>query len=381
MINIGLCGFGTVGSGVYDIISTNEYFKDKVMVSKILVHNPLKHQDIVDLITTNYLDIINDKNIDVVIECIGGETLAYNIIKEAILNNKNVVTANKAVLMNHLIELTNLAKEHNVKFYFEASVCGAIPVIDTIQSINDSDPIESISGIINGSTNFVLTKSDLGLPFKESLDLASKLGFLEADPSDDLEGRDSLRKLVVLSNISFHTAIDYNNAYLASMANLSDDLILYAKKKGLKVKYIAQAVKLNDKVSLVIEPVVINSSHPLFNINNEMNSVSIRTSFAREIDLSGYGAGKYTTASAIMLDVNKILLDKAYYFDFNNNIETCGKVIKSNYLVHTKNINNKYVIKKYDDIYLTKELDSNRLAEVLKDSICYARVLNISDFE
>ncbi len=375
MINLGLCGFGTVGSGVYKIISENTHFKDKVKVSKILVHNIDKHENILDYATTNYLDIVNDSSIDTVIECIGGTTLAYDIIKTSLINKKNVITANKAVLIDHLKELTNLAKENNVALYFEASVCGAIPVIDTLESINLSDEVLSVEGIINGSTNFILTKAFDGLKYNESLELARELGFLESDPTDDLCGYDALRKLVILSNISYHTNLDYKDSYLYGINNLSDEIIEYAKSKGYIIKYVAESKKYNDKVSLVIEPVLLNKSDVLASVNNELNSVCLKTKYSRSLTLTGYGAGSLPTASAIVLDLNKVIMGKKYYFDFSNNYECCGKVDSAKYLIHTKEALDTNLVEESEaNIYLTKSVEYTRIKEVLESSICYVKV-------
>lgn len=375
MINIGLCGFGTVGSGVYKIINENKYLSNKVNIEKILVHNINKHEDIKALLTTNYLDIVDNDKIDTVIECIGGTTLAYDIIKKSLSNHKNVITANKAVLIDHLEELTNLAKENNVALYFEASVCGAIPVIDTLESINQTDQVESIKGIINGSTNFILTKAFEGLNYSESLKLAKDLGFLESDPTDDLEGYDALRKLVILSSISYHASIDYKNARLSGISKLSDEIINYAKKRNSVIKFLAKSSVIDNKVSLVIEAVLFKSTNTLANVNNELNSVSLKLKYAKSITLTGYGAGSMPTASAIVIDLNKVILGKKYYFNFDNKYQSCGSTGLNKYLIHSSNdIDSNLVLEKEDNIYLTKAVTYKEISSYLANSICYVRV-------
>lgn len=375
MINIGLCGFGTVGSGVYKIINENKYLSNKVNIEKILVHNINKHEDIKALATTNYLDIVDNDKIDTVIECIGGTTLAYDIIKKSLINHKNVITANKAVLIDHLEELTNLAKENNVALYFEASVCGAIPVIDTLESINQTDKVESINGIINGSTNFILTKAFEGLNYSESLKLAKDLGFLESDPTDDLEGYDALRKLVILSSISYHASIDYKNARLSGISKLSDEIINYAKKMNSVIKFLAKSSVDDNKVSLVIEAVLLNKTNTLANVNNELNSVSLKLKYAKSITLTGYGAGSMPTASAIILDLNKVILGKKYYFNFDNKYQSCGSTGLNKYLIHSSNnIDSSLILEKEDNIYLTKAVTYEEISSYLANSICYVRV-------
>ncbi len=375
MINIGLCGFGTVGSGVYKIINENKYLSNRVKIEKILVHNINKHEDIKGLATTNYLDIVNNDTIDTVIECIGGTTLAYDIIKKSLINHKNVITANKAVLIDHLEELTNLARKNNVALYFEASVCGAIPVIDTLESINQTDQVLEINGIINGSTNFILTKAFEGLNYHESLKLAKDLGFLESDPTDDLEGYDALRKLVILSSISYNASIDYKNASLSGISKLSDEIINYAKVKNSVIKFLAKSTAIDNKVSLVIEPVLLKRTSNLANVNNELNSVSLKLKYAKSISLTGYGAGSLPTASAIVLDLNKVILGKKYYFNFDNNFASCGTTCLNRYLIHSNNnINSSLILEKQDNIYLTKEVSYEEISSALDNSICYVRV-------
>ena len=375
MINIGLCGFGTVGSGVYKIIKENQYLSTLVNIEKILVHNINKHEDIKALATTNYLDIVDNDKIDTVIESIGGTTLAYDIIKKSLENHKNVITANKAVLIDHLEELTILARKNNVALYFEASVCGAIPVIDTIESINQTDQVESIEGIINGSTNFILTKAFEGLKYSESLKLAKNLGFLESDPTDDLEGYDALRKLVILSSISYHANIDYKNAHLSGISKLSDEIINYAKDKNSVIKFLAKSSVIDNKVSLIIEPVLFKSTSNLANVNNELNSVSLKLKYAKSITLTGYGAGSLPTASAIVLDLNKVILGKKYYFNFDNNFASCGSTGLNKYLIHSSNdIDSSLILEKEDNIYLTKEVTNEEISSYLANSICYVRV-------
>ncbi len=374
MINIGLCGFGTVGSGVYKIINENVYYQGKARVSKILVHNAFKHEDIKDIITTNYLDIINDKTIDTVIECIGGTTLAYTIIKEALLNKKNVVTANKAVLIDHLIELTEIAKKNDVALYFEASVCGAINIIDTLESISSSDEIVKIEGIINGSTNFILTKAFEGLSYSESLTLAKKLGFLEADPTDDLKGYDALRKLVILSSVAYHTRIDYSKARLCGIDKLTDEVISFAKDNRYVIKFLAKSIKNDNNVVLSIEPVLIKNNNILANINNELNSIKLTTKYAKELTLIGYGAGSLPTASAIMLDINKIIDNKKHYFEFDKELVTIEDNTKSCYLINSNNFINKDLIsEQLGSLYITKEVSYSQIIEELEKSKCYVK--------
>lgn len=375
MINIGLCGFGTVGSGVYKIISENKYLRERASVKKILVHNIDKHKDIKALATTNYLDIVNDISIDTVIECIGGTTLAYEIIKTSLENKKNVITANKAVLIDHISELTQLAKDNNVSLYYEASVCGAIPVIDTLEAISLSDQVLEINGIINGSTNFILTKAQEGAKYSESLKLAKDLGFLESDPTDDLEGYDALRKLVILSSISFHANIDYKNCYLYGISKLSDEIINYAREHDSVIKFIARAKKFDNKVSLVIEPVLLKKTNTLANVNNELNSISFKLKYAKEITLTGYGAGSLPTASAIVLDLNKVILGKKHYFEFRENYSSTGIVESSKYLIHTiDKIDDKLILEHSHNLYLTKDVRYEDIKDILNKSICYVKV-------
>lgn len=373
MINIGLCGFGTVGKGVYDIIKSNTYLKENVQIKKILVSSLNKKRDIdKNLLTDNYKDIVNDQTIDLVIECIGGTTLAYDIIKESICNNKNVITANKAVLSSHLLELNNRAKEKRVKLLFESSVCAAIPCISVISDISKFDEIDSIEGIINGSTNFVLTKINEGLCLKEALSMARERGFLEADPTDDVCGYDALRKIIILSNISYNGIIDGSSFLTQRMDTLTDEFINYIKTKDLVIKFLATSKKIDDRVSISVMPTIISKDNLFSNIDNEKNCLILHTKYSNEQILTGYGAGRYPTASAIINDLIKIIENRTYTISLVNKYSLIQEKYK--YLIESnKELNIDYT-KKDGNFYYTNNIDFSEIEKNINDIICFARV-------
>lgn len=375
MLNVGLCGLGTVGKGVYDIIVNNPYFKEKFCIKKILVASLDKKRDVdTSLLTNNYKDIVNDSSIDIVIELIGYEELAKKIIVESLNNKKDVVTANKALLAKDLDLFLQLSKLNNKHIYFEASVCGAIPIIDLILKINNSDKILKIEGILNGSTNYILTKINEGKSFNSAKEEAYLNGFLEADPSDDLKGYDALRKIIILSKLAYKSKFEIDNIKSIPMDNLTDSIINYLKENNYVVKYIARSILINNKIEIEVLPCALLSSDIFSNINNEMNIVRLDTTYSKNITISGYGAGRFPTASAVMLDLDKILKNEYYNLDFSNNFEI-ESLTKSSYLIDSDiELDNDYILKKSNNIYLTKPISYDTLNNILKYAKCAVKI-------
>lgn len=375
MLKIGLCGFGTVGSGVYEIINQNPYLKELVEIKKILVKDINKKRNVnKELLTTNYKDIVLDPEIDIVIEVIGGLSLAKNIIEEALNNKKDVITANKALLANNLNDFLKLAILNDKHIYFEASVCGAIPVIDTILDINKTDEITKIEGIINGSTNYILTKTFSNLTFKEALDLAYQNGFLESDPTDDLKGYDALRKIIILSKLAYKASFDNKHIKSYPMDNLSNDLINYLTKKNYIIKYVAESFISNKNLEISVMPKACLKDTKLANVLNEMNFVSLDCKYSYQVCISGYGAGMYPTASAIMIDLNKILNGEEYNLDFSNRLEI-KEIKKHSYIIDSiEEIDNQYIIEKDNNIYITKPISIDKLDELLLNAKCFVKL-------
>ncbi len=371
MINIGLCGYGTVGSGVYKIINENKYLEQNVRVTKILVNDISKDRNIdKSLFTNNYKELVNDKAIDVIIECIGGTTLAYDIVSEAIKNKKHVITANKALLEKYLCELTKSAKENNVSLLFEASVCASIPCISLINEISLFDEITSIEGIINGSTNYILTRCN-DISFSASMEEARIKGFLEADPTDDVCGFDALRKIIILSRIAYNASFS-NNYNITSITSLSENIFSYAKNNNMVIKYIASSIKENDTISISVLPTLIKKDNLISYINYEQNIIRLKTKYSNEQTLIGYGAGSLPTASAIINDLVKILNNKSYSFEFDDNLEC--KPCNYDYIIESNNDLDIDYNEKIGTLYIVRNLSFEKLDSIKPQIVTYARI-------
>lgn len=309
-INVGLMGLGTVGRGVYELLRRNagsfeHNLGARINVRKILVRN-LNKQRTVDssLLTTNPGEILNDDNIDTVIELIGGENPAYDHIKTAISRGKNVITANKLVLSKYSTEFFELARQKNVKLGFEASVCGAIPVIRVILSGLAGNQISYVYGILNGTTNYILTQmSQSGTSYADALGKAQQLGFAEADPSLDVDGLDAAQKLCILAQLSFQVPVTLDNIDVAGIRELDQGDISYARAQGCEIKLIAFARSAADHCELVVSPMFIPKPYPIANVLNEYNAVVIKGDAAGELILYGKGAGSLPTASSVISDL------------------------------------------------------------------------------
>lgn len=371
MINIGLCGYGTVGSGVYKIINENKYLEQNVCIKKILVHDILKDRNIdKSLFTNNYEELVNDKSINIIIECIGGTSLAYDIVSEAIKNKKHVITANKALLELYLSELTKSARQNNVSLLFEASVCASIPCISLISDLNKFDEINKIEGIVNGSTNYILTRSK-DLSFAKSIEEARVKGFLEADPTDDLCGYDALRKIVILSRIAYSASFT-SNYNISSITSLTSNIFDYAKKNNMVIKYIASSSKVNNTVSISVLPTLIDRAELISNIEYEKNILSLETKYSNNQTLIGYGAGSLPTASAIINDLSKLLNNKSYSFEFDNNLEC--EPCNYDYIIESNCDLNIDFESRDGNFYIVRNLSFEKLKSIKSEIVTYARI-------
>ncbi|WDV48020.1 homoserine dehydrogenase [Clostridiaceae bacterium M8S5] len=329
MKKIGLLGFGTVGCGVYEIITQNSnYLNNKVEISKILVRDINKSRNInfpKEILTDNADDIINDPDIDIIIAVIGGIHPSYTYIIKALNNGKHVVTANKAVVSKYYNVLLKTAHENKVAFLFEASVGGGIPVIKPLKQNVKINDIGKIKGILNGTSNFILTKmSEESYTFADALALAQKLGYAEADPTDDIEGYDIARKLSILSNIAFKTTTNLQDIKCRGISNITKLDIEKFNHFGKKVKLIGSAIKSGSNYCASVEPILVDKTSPLSAVNDAFNIVSVSCSTVGELQFYGQGAGKKPTANAVVCDIIDILHD-----DFDNPICFDENLIKS----------------------------------------------------
>mgnify|MGYP000997123477 CR=1 FL=1 len=321
-INIGLLGFGVVGSGVAKILQNHqEDLRHKlgasVGIKKVLVKDLYKKRDTSlssDVFTSDLQTILEDPSIDIIVEVMGGIGEAKDAIESSLRAGKGVVTANKDVMAEYGRELLELADVNNCDLLFEASVGGGIPLIRTLEDGLASDRISALMGIVNGTTNFILTKmKHEKMSYEDALMEATELGFAEADPSADVDGIDAARKMVILASLSFSTEVRLEDVFVRGLKEIRDGDLELAEQFGYTVKLAGSARKDEDGVEVAVEPVFFPNSHPLASVNNEFNAVYIYGDAVGETMFYGPGAGSMPTATSVTGDIvaacRNLLLD------------------------------------------------------------------------
>lgn len=304
-IKIGLIGLGTVGSGVFKTLKNF----DNVEVTKIAVRNKNKKRNIEGLdeniITDNAYDVVNDPEIQIVAELVGGVEPAFDLIKTAIKNGKHIVTANKELLAKHGEELFNFAEENNKVVLYEAAIAGGIPLIMPIKTILAGNKITKIKAILNGTTNYILTKMDVqNASYADVLKEAQELGYAEADPTGDVEGFDAAYKITTLATIAFGKRIKIENVYREGITKISPDDMAVANEMGYKIKLIASAELSEDgKADVRVHPMLVPKTKTLAHIDYVTNAVSLSGHPVGDVTLSGPGAGEFPTASSVVGDI------------------------------------------------------------------------------
>jgi homoserine dehydrogenase len=311
-ISIGLLGLGTVGCGVVKIIKNHQ---DKlihqvgcpVVVKKILVQNLHKTRPVeIDptVLTSNAEEILFDEDIDVVIEVMGGVQDTKDYLITALRQGKHVVTANKDLMALHGSELLTVASEHGCDLFYEASVAGGIPILRGLVDGLASDRITQLMGIVNGTTNYILTKmSEEGRSYDEVLKEAQELGFAEADPTSDVEGLDAARKMTILATLGFSMHIDLEDVQVSGISQVTDEDLSYGKQLGYTMKLIGYAHREGEKVEVSVAPTFLSNNHPLASVQNEYNAVYVYGEAVGETMFYGPGAGSLPTATAIVSDL------------------------------------------------------------------------------
>ena len=303
-IKIGLIGLGTVGSGVYKSL---EQF-DSVEIAKIAVRNINKPRTVevpMEMLTDNPYDVVNSPEIDVVVELMGGVEPAWDYIKTALENGKHIVTANKELLAKKGEELFNLAEKNNRVVLYEAAIAGGIPIIMPIKTILAGNKINKIQAILNGTTNYILTKMDTdGASYEEVLKEAQELGYAETDPTGDVEGFDAAYKITTLSTISFNSRVKFENVYREGITKIRKEDMQRANELGYKIKLIASAtIDENNNADVRVHPMLVPKSNMLAHINYVTNSVALSGHPIGNVVLSGPGAGEFPTASSVIGDI------------------------------------------------------------------------------
>ena len=306
-----ILGAGTVGTGVYKLCQS---MKDDVIsktgaelvVKKVLVRNLDKDRDPIDreLLTDNWKDIIEDKDIEIVIELMGGTTPAKQYILEALEAGKQVVTANKDLLAEHGEEVMGMVDKMHADLQFEAAVAGAIPIIRPLKQSMAGNNITEIIGIVNGTTNYILTKmTESGMNYKDALAKATELGYAEADPTADVEGYDAGRKMAIMSSIAFNSRVTFNQVYTEGITKITAEDIKYAKEFGYVIKLLGLARNTPDGIEVKVHPMLIDENHPLATVRDSFNAVFVHGEASDDTMFMGRGAGQMPTASAVMGDI------------------------------------------------------------------------------
>ena len=316
-IKAALLGLGTVGGGVYKLVQRQKEEMVKksganLEITRILVHNMNKQREGVDasLLTDNWKEIVEDPEISIVIEVMGGIEPAKTRILEALCAGKNVVTANKDLVAVHGRELLDTAQENQVDFLFEAAVAGGIPIIRPLKQCLAVNEIDEVIGIVNGTTNYILTKMfEDGMDFSEALAKATELGYAEADPTADVEGLDAGRKVAILASIAFHSRVVFDDVYTEGITKISAKDIAYAKEFGSVIKLLGVAHNREDGIEVAVYPMMLPKNHPLASVRDSFNAVFVHGDALDDAMFYGRGAGELPTASAVMGDVIDIIRD------------------------------------------------------------------------
>ncbi|WP_028401440.1 homoserine dehydrogenase [Ectobacillus panaciterrae] len=312
-VKVGLIGLGTVGTGVVRIVSDHQedLFKKtglNIEIHKILVQDKAKKRSLSvpeHLLTANVEDILYDSEIDIVIEVIGGIYPAKEYVLAALEQGKHIITANKDLMALHGAEILNLAQEKNCDVFYEASVAGGIPILRALVESFSSDRITKMMGIVNGTTNYILSKMNQeGADYAEVLKEAQALGYAEADPTSDVEGLDAARKMAILSTLGFRVAVNLDDVDVTGISHISKEDIAYGKKLGFEIKLLGLAqCDDSDEIEVSVQPTMIHSSHPLAAVNGVFNAVYVHGKAVGETMFYGPGAGELPTATAVVSDL------------------------------------------------------------------------------
>ncbi|MBK7129346.1 MAG: homoserine dehydrogenase [Crocinitomicaceae bacterium] len=313
-LTIGLFGFGCVGSGLYEVLNRSGLFNAEIKT--IVVKNKAKQRPIPEEhFKFDKEAILADTEINLVVELIDDAEAAYEIVTRAIRSGKHVVTANKKMIAQHLDELIALKNQYKVSFLYEASVCGSIPVIRNLEEYYNNDTLASVQGICNGTTNYILTRLDKeGKSFDEILKDAQDSGFAETDPTLDIDGFDAKFKLQILIAHAFGVITQPDQVLNIGIRHVKVQDIQYAREKGLKIKLIAGAEKIGNKVIGYVAPQFVKEDSFAFDVNYEFNAVSIEAAFSDKQVFKGKGAGSFPTASAVLSDISALQYDYGYEY-------------------------------------------------------------------
>jgi homoserine dehydrogenase len=352
-LNIGLFGFGVVGQGLYDIIKTKNL---NLEIKKIAIKDAHKERSLpAHYFTTDKDELLNNPEINTIIELINDTEAAFDIVSTALKSGKNVVSASKKMIAIHLDELIALQHEHGTSLLYEGAVCGSIPIIRNLEEYYDNELLHSISGIFNGSSNYILSKGFLeNMDYDAALKQAQDLGFAETDPIMDVGGFDAKYKLIIAAAHAYGVVIDPEKVFNLGIQNLAANDIQYAREKNLKIKLVPVAKELdNEHVTLFVLPKFVNETEFLYNVEYEYNGVTVQAAFADQQFFFGKGAGGHPTGSAVLSDI--AALRYGYQYEYKKAKESKG-------LNFTNNIElNVYL--RYEDEQLVEDLNFINIKE------------------
>lgn len=307
MANAAIIGFGTVGSGVYDIFKSKNFEKkagEDINIKRILDIRDFKEHEAAALFTKEFSDILSDDEISVAAETMGGLHPAYEFTKDLLAAGKSVVTSNKELVATYGAELLEIAEKNNVNYLFEASVGGGIPIIRPMTSCLLANDIEKIAGILNGTTNYILTEMfENGKSFESALADAQSLGYAERNPAADVEGYDACRKIAILASLAWGKFVDYNDIFTEGISEIDADDVRYAAELGYVIKLIGYAEPKGEKVNIMVRPMLVENKTPLASVNGVFNAIMVKGDFLGDAMFYGRGAGKEATASAVAADI------------------------------------------------------------------------------
>ena len=368
MIQIAVLGYGTVGSGVVEVINTNHASINKKAGNEINIKYVLDLRDfpgdpVEEKLVHDFETIIQDDDVKIVVEVMGGIEPAYTFVKRCLLAGKSVATSNKALVAKHGAELLSIAKDHNINFLFEASVGGGIPIIRPLNSSLTADEIEEITGILNGTTNYMLTKMFYeGADYDSVLKEAQANGFAERNPEADVEGYDACRKIAILSSLISGQQVDFEDIYCEGITEITVEDMKYAKAMGAAIKLLASSKRYpGNRLHAIVAPCLLYPDHPLYNVNGVFNSIFVHGNVLGDAMFYGSGAGKLPTASAVVADV----VDAAKHLNRNIMMNWSSKKL---HLIDISQVRQRYFVrmKGSEEELLPQILDSFGEVEVVK---------------
>lgn len=374
MVNIAILGFGVVGSGVYEVIKKNcesitKKVGKKINVKYILDIRDFSTHEAKDLFVKDFETILNDESVEIVAEVIGGAKFAYDCTKAALKRGKNVVTSNKELVAKHGYELLSIAKENNVKYYFEASVGGGIPIIRPLKTCLAANEINEITGILNGTTNYILSQMIVNnKTFEVALKEAQANGYAESDPTADIEGHDACRKICILASLVSGKHIDESVVNTVGITSLTLEDVEYATKLGYVVKLLGDCKISDDGIFAEVSPSFVPKSHPLAPVDDVFNAVFVNGDAVGDVLFYGRGAGKLPTASAVVADIIDIAK--------NDGSDNSLMWVKDD---NTKTVAFENSVKKY--FVRVKTNDKNKTLADIKNTFSNATTINIFDNE